>query len=48
MLWAPETIRETLKNKEDDIVATAYETKLEERLAAYEERLTELEHESGL
>ena len=48
MLWAPETIRETLKNKEDDIAATAYETKLEERLTAYEERLTELEHKSGL
>ena len=48
MLWAPETIRETLKNKEDDIAATAYETKLEARLTAYEERLTELEHKSGL
>ena len=48
MLWAPETIRETLKNSEDAILTTAYEAKLEKKLAAYGERLAKLEHESGL
>ena len=45
MLWAPETIRETMKNSEDDNLAIEYESQLNEKLSVYEERLLLLERE---
>ena len=45
MCFAPITLRESLLNMEDDQDRVAYETEMQERLAAYEERLSQLELE---
>ena len=43
MLFAPETIRETLKNQEDDLASQTFEEEIRAKLLEHEEALQALQ-----